>query len=203
MSESAQQTAPRTSVPRAIPGTVWVLGMVSFFMDTSSELVHSLMPVFLVDTLGAGAFAVGLIEGVAESTALVVKVFSGALSDFVQRRKGLLLLGYGLSAFTKPLFPLATAAHTVLAARVFDRIGKGIRGAPRDALVADVTPPEYKGTAFGVFNLVSGVAMLIASGIAGALWQLYGAFATFYVGGCFALMALILLALRLLRSRPE
>ncbi|MEO8636093.1 MAG: MFS transporter [Gemmatimonadales bacterium] len=134
----------------AIPRTVWTLGFVSLFMDLSSELIHSLLPVFLVTTLGASALTVGLIEGLGESVALITKVFSGALSDFVGRRKGLLLLGYGLAALTKPLFPLARSVEAILTARLLDRVGKGIRGAPRDALVADVTPPEIRGAAFGL-----------------------------------------------------
>lgn len=135
---------------RAIPRTVWALGLVSLFMDLSSELVHSLLPVFLVGTLGVSVLTVGLIEGVAEATALIVKVFSGAISDFIGRRKGLLLLGYGLAALTKPLFPLAASADTVFTARILDRVGKGIRGAPRDALVADVAPAEIRGACFGL-----------------------------------------------------
>ncbi len=139
--------APST---RVIPRTVWALGFVSLLMDLSSELVHSLLPLFLVGTLGVSMLTVGLIEGVAEATALMVKVFSGALSDFIGRRKGLLLLGYGLAALTKPLFPLAASAEMVFTARILDRIGKGIRGAPRDALVADVAPPAIRGACFGL-----------------------------------------------------
>jgi MFS family permease len=134
----------------AIPRTVWTLGFVSLFMDLSSELVHSLLPVFLVSTLGASVMTVGLIEGVSEAATLVAKVFSGALSDFFRRRKGLILLGYGMGVLTKPLFPLAMSAETVFAARFLDRIGKGIRGAPRDALVADVAPPAIRGACFGL-----------------------------------------------------
>jgi MFS family permease len=119
-------------------------------MDLSSELIHSLLPVFLVSTLGASALTVGLIEGVAEATAHIVKVFSGAISDFIGRRKQLLLLGYGLAAFSKPLFPLADSVLTVFTARFLDRIGKGIRGAPRDALIADVAPAEIRGACFGL-----------------------------------------------------
>lgn len=133
-----------------IPRTVWALGFVSLFMDMSSELVHSLLPVFLVGSLGVSMLTVGLIEGVSEATALIIKVFSGALSDFIGRRKGLLLLGYGLAALSKPLFPLATSAELVFSARLLDRIGKGIRGAPRDALVADVAPPAIRGACFGL-----------------------------------------------------
>ncbi|WP_077048219.1 MFS transporter [Pseudomonas sp. KK4] len=133
-----------------IPRTIWALGFVSLFMDLSSELVHSLLPVFLVTTLGASPLAVGVIEGIAESTAMLVKIFSGAISDFMGRRKGLLLLGYGLAAVTKPLFPLAQTVEVVFTARLLDRIGKGIRGAPRDALIADVSPPQIRGACFGL-----------------------------------------------------
>lgn len=133
-----------------IPSTVWALGFVSLFMDLSSELVHSLLPVFLVTTLGASALTVGVIEGIAEATAMLVKIFSGAISDFIGRRKGLLLMGYGLAALSKPLFPLAQSVDLVFTARFLDRIGKGIRGAPRDALVADVAPAEIRGACFGL-----------------------------------------------------
>jgi MFS family permease len=133
-----------------IPRSIWLLGFVSLFMDVSSELIHSLLPVFMVTALGASAFAVGLVEGIAESTALIVKVFSGALSDWLGKRKALAVLGYGLGALSKPLFALATTVPWVLGARFMDRIGKGIRGAPRDALVADLAPPEVRGAAFGL-----------------------------------------------------
>ncbi|WP_251702242.1 MFS transporter [Metapseudomonas boanensis] len=138
-----------TSSP-LIPRTVWMLGFVSLFMDLSSELIHSLLPVFLVGTLGISVLTLGFIEGMAEATALIVKVFSGAISDAIGRRKVLLLLGYGLAALTKPLFPLAHAAEQVFVARLLDRIGKGIRGAPRDALVADIAPPDIRGACFGL-----------------------------------------------------
>src|SRR5579864_7878307 len=124
-----------------IPGSIWALGFVSLLMDISSELIHSLLPVFLFTALGVSAFTIGLIEGSAEATALIVKIFSGALSDYWGRRKPLALLGYGLGAASKPLFALATGAGLVVAARLIDRVGKGIRGAPRDALVADIAPP--------------------------------------------------------------
>ena len=133
-----------------IPPAVWALGFVSLLMDVSSEMIHGLLPVFLVAGLGASALAVGLIEGAAEATALIVKVFSGALSDYVGRRKPLAALGYGLGALAKPLFALASSSGLVLAARLIDRVGKGIRGAPRDALVADLTPPQVRGAAFGL-----------------------------------------------------
>ena len=135
---------------RAVPRGVWALGFVSLFMDVSSEMIHALLPVFLVTSLGASALSVGLIEGVAESTASIAKVFSGALSDWLGRRKPLVLLGYGLAALTKPLFPLATSVGAVLLARFVDRIGKGIRGAPRDALIADLTPEAARGASYGL-----------------------------------------------------
>ncbi|MBE0627946.1 MAG: MFS transporter [Burkholderiales bacterium] len=127
-----------------------MLGFVSLFMDISSELIHGLLPVFMVSSLGATAFAVGMVEGIAESTALIVKVFSGVLSDRLGKRKALAVLGYGLGALSKPLFALALTVNWVLAARFIDRIGKGIRGAPRDALVADLVPPQIRGAAYGL-----------------------------------------------------
>lgn len=136
--------------PRQMPAGIWVLGFVSLLMDISSELIHSLLPVFMVTTLGASMLIVGLLEGAAESTALIVKVFSGVLSDYWGKRKPLAVLGYGLGALSKPLFALAASAGWVLAARLLDRVGKGIRGAPRDALVADIAPPELRGAAFGL-----------------------------------------------------
>jgi len=133
-----------------IPRGVWMLGFVSLFMDISSELIHSLLPVFMVTGLGASMLMVGIVEGIAEATALIVKVFSGTLSDYLGKRKGLTVLGYGLAAASKPLFPLAASVHWVLVARFMDRIGKGIRGAPRDALIADLTPTEIRGAAYGL-----------------------------------------------------
>jgi MFS family permease len=139
-----------TSTLRQIPPGIWVLGFVSLLMDVSSEMIHSLLPMFMVTVLGMSAALVGLVEGLAESTALVVKVFSGVLSDYLGKRKGLAVLGYALGAFTKPLFAIATGTSTVLTARLLDRLGKGIRGAPRDALVADMTPAHLRGAAFGL-----------------------------------------------------
>ncbi|MGE3693429.1 MAG: MFS transporter [Novosphingobium sp.] len=133
-----------------IPRTVWALGLVSLFMDLSSEIIHALLPLFLTTTLGVSVAMVGLIDGIAESTASISKVFSGYISDRIGRRKPLILLGYGLGALTKPLFALAGSASMVLGARFADRIGKGLRGAPRDALVADVTPAAIRGRAFGL-----------------------------------------------------
>ncbi len=134
----------------ALPGGVWALGFVSLFMDASSEAIHSLLPVFMVSTLGVSVTGVGVVEGIAEATASITKVFSGALSDYLGRRKRLALVGYSLAALTKPLFPLARSLGVVLTARFVDRIGKGIRGAPRDALLADITPPAMRGAAYGL-----------------------------------------------------
>jgi MFS family permease len=135
---------------RRIPGSVWALGVVSMLMDISSEMIHALLPLYLVGGLGASALTVGVIEGVAEATALIVRIFSGALSDRLGHRKWLAAAGYGLAAFTKPVFPLAPSAGWLFAARFIDRIGKGIRGAPRDALIADITPPDLRGASFGL-----------------------------------------------------
>src|SRR3954452_12011196 len=148
----------------AMPRTVWALGFVSLFMDLSSETIHALLPLFLTVTLGASVTVVGVIDGIAEATASISKVFSGWLSDRIGRRKPLILLGYGLAALTKPLFPLASSAGMVLGARFADRIGKGLRGAPRDALVADVTPAGMLGRAFGLRQ-----AMDTVGGFAGPL----------------------------------
>lgn len=139
-----------TRVSHRIPRGVWVLGFVSMLMDVSSEMIHSLLPLFMVTVLGASALAVGVIEGLAESTALIVRVFSGVLSDYLGRRKWLAVFGYGLGALTKPLFAVAASASMVLTARLLDRVGKGVRGAPRDALIADITPEAVRGAAFGL-----------------------------------------------------
>lgn len=135
---------------RAIPRSIWALGLVSLFMDSSSELIHSLLPVFLFSVLGASALSVGLIEGVAEATAAITKVFSGTLSDYLGRRKMLTVVGYGLAAVTKPLFPLAGSASWIFTARFIDRVGKGIRGAPRDALIGDIAPSHLRGACYGL-----------------------------------------------------
>ncbi|OWJ60917.1 MFS transporter [Paraburkholderia caledonica] len=144
------QARIRISVLASIPRSVWVLGCVSLCMDISSEIVHSLLPMFLTVSLGASAATIGLIEGIAEATAPIVKVFSGALSDYLGNRKWLAVAGYALGALSKPLFAIAPTVGVVVSARVIDRVGKGIRGAPRDALVADVTPVHLRGAAFGL-----------------------------------------------------
>lgn len=137
-------------LPKNLPRGIWMLGFVSLFMDVSSEMIHAILPLFVVGALGASAALLGLLEGLAEATAQISKLFSGVLSDRWGSRKGLALLGYGLAAVVKPLFPLATSVESVFAARFIDRVGKGIRGAPRDALVADIAPPQLRGAAFGL-----------------------------------------------------
>lgn len=152
---------PERGCRQPLPAGVWVLGFVSLLMDVSSEMIHSLLPLFMVGVLGASALMVGLIEGIAEATALIVKVFSGVLSDWWGRRKGLAVLGYALGALSKPLFALAQGTGLVLGARFLDRIGKGIRGAPRDALVADITPAEVRGAAFGLRQALDTVGAVL------------------------------------------
>ena len=167
---------------KPLPRTVWALGATSLFMDLSSELVHGLLPVFMTVVLGASMVAVGVVEGIAEATASIVKLFSGALSDKLGRRKPLVVLGYGLAALSKPLFPLAGSVALVLGARFIDRIGKGIRGAPRDALIADVTPSGQRGAAYGLRQALDtvgavlgplaaiGLMLLLANDIRAVLW---------------------------------
>ena len=156
-----------------MPRAIWALGFVSLLMDVSSELIHSLLPVFMFAALGVSAFAIGLIEGAAEATALIVKVFSGVLSDWWGKRKPLAVLGYGLGALSKPLFALAGGAGLVVAARLIDRVGKGIRGAPRDALVADIAPPEIRGAAFGLRQSLDTVGAFLGPLLAMGLMLLW------------------------------
>ena len=156
-----------------MPAGVWVLGFVSLLMDVSSEMIHSLLPLFMVTTLGASALMVGLIEGLAESTALIVKVFSGVLSDYLGKRKGLALFGYALGALTKPVFALASGTGIVLAARLLDRIGKGGRGAPRGALIADIAPPQIRGAAFGLRQSLDTVGAFVGPLLATGLMLLW------------------------------
>jgi MFS family permease len=158
---------------RDIPSGIWVLGFVSLLMDVSSEMIHSLLPLFMVTVLGTGTIAVGFVEGLAESLALIVKVFSGTLSDYWGRRKGLAVFGYALGAFTKPLFALASGIGLVLTARLLDRVGKGIRGAPRDALVADIAPSHLRGAAFGLRQSLDTVGAIIGPLLAVGLMLLW------------------------------
>jgi len=165
---------PETSGLRAIPRGVWMLGLVSLFMDVSSEMIHALLPLYLVGVLGASALAVGFIEGIAEATAMITKIVSGVLSDWLGRRKLLAAVGYGLSAFTKPIFPLAPNLGWIVAARFVDRAGKGIRGAPRDALVADLSPQAVRGASFGLRQSLDTVGAFLGPLAAIALMALTG-----------------------------
>ena len=165
-------TVPQPKEPSTLsnlPTGVWALGFVSMCMDTSSELVHSLLPAFMAVTLGAGMVTIGFVEGIAEATAAITKVFSGVLSDYWGKRKTLVVTGYGLAAFTKPIFPLASSITWVLIARFVDRIGKGIRGAPRDALIADITPEGQRGTAYGLRQSLDTVGAVVGPILAIAL----------------------------------
>jgi len=188
------QNSPGPSATR-IPAGVWVLGFVSMLMDISSEMVHSLLPLFLVGSLGVSVLAVGIIEGVAESTALITKVFSGMLSDYLGRRKGLAVLGYALGALSKPAFALANGAGVVVAARFVDRVGKGIRGAPRDALVADITPPGIRGAAYGLRQSLDTVGAFVGPLLATGLMLLWANDfrAVFWVAVIPAALAVLLL----------
>lgn len=183
--------------PGRIPPAIWALGFVSLLMDVSSELIHSLLPIFMVTALGASAFAVGLIEGAAEATALIVKVFSGVLSDYWGKRKPLAVLGYGLGALSKPLFALATGVGLVVTARLIDRVGKGIRGAPRDALVADIAPAELRGAAFGLRQSLDTVGAFLGPLLAMGLMILWANDfrAVFWVAVVPAVFAVALLVL--------
>jgi len=150
MSSNNDKQGSTQGVWRQLPASIWALGFVSMLMDISSEMIHSLLPMFMVGTLGASALTVGIIEGIAESTALIVKVFSGTLSDYLGRRKQIAVIGYAMGALSKPLFAIASSNGMVLGARFIDRIGKGVRGAPRDALLADLAPGGMRGAAFGL-----------------------------------------------------
>jgi MFS family permease len=154
-----------------IPRGVWALGFVSMLMDISSEMIHALLPVYLVTVMGSSMVTVGFIEGIAEATASITKIFSGALSDRLGKRKLLAVAGYGLAAFTKPVFPLAPTVGWLVAARFVDRIGKGIRGAPRDALVSDISPPHLRGASFGLRQSLDTVGAFVGPLLAiGLMW---------------------------------
>jgi MFS family permease len=167
----------QTEVPRPlsrlgqIPAAVWALGFVSLLMDLSSEIIHSLLPAYLVTMFGASMLTVGVIEGIAEASASITKVFSGSLSDWLGRRKVLAVVGYGLAAATKPVFPLASSIGELVAARFIDRIGKGIRGAPRDALLADIAPAKLRGASFGLRQALDTVGAFLGPALAiGLMW---------------------------------
>ena len=164
-----ESATPLSEPARRLPPSIWALGFVSLLMDVSSEMIHSLLPMFMVSVLGASALSVGLIEGAAEATALIVKIFSGALSDYLGKRKVLAVIGYALGALTKPLFAMSSSIGVMLSARVIDRIGKGIRGAPRDALIADLAPPQMRGAAFGLRQSLDTVGAFVGPLLAVAL----------------------------------
>ena len=185
---------------RDIPTGIWVLGFVSMLMDISSEMIHSLLPIYLVTILGTSALTVGIIEGIAEATAAIAKVFSGVLSDWLGKRKLLVALGYGLAAFTKPVFPLASSVGWVVSARFIDRIGKGIRGAPRDALVADISPAHLRGASFGLRQSLDTIGAFVGPLLAIILmWGTANNFkAVFWVAviPAFLSLALVIFAVR-------
>ncbi|WP_024870812.1 MFS transporter [Tolumonas lignilytica] len=188
---------------RNIPTAIWILGFVSMLMDISSELIHSLLPLFMVTTLGASTLMVGIIEGMAEATALIVKVFSGVISDYIGKRKWLAVTGYALGAFTKPVFALSSSLGLVLTARLTDRVGKGLRGAPRDALVADITPPELRGAAFGLRQSLDTVGAFLGPLLAVGLMLLWANNfrAVFWVAVIPGFLAVLLLAVGI--KEPE
>ena len=172
---SQGRTEPPTRAPlSAIPLGIWALGFVSLLMDVSSEMIHALLPIYLVTVMGASMETIGVIEGVAEATASTAKVFSGALSDWLGKRKALTALGYGLAAITKPVFPLAASIGWVMAARFVDRVGKGVRDAPRDALIADIAPAELRGASFGLRQSLDTVGAFLGPLIAIGLMALTG-----------------------------
>lgn len=193
--------AARTSLPNGI----WVLGFVSMLMDTSSEMIHALLPVYLVTVLGASTLTVGFIEGIAEATASITKIFSGALSDWLGRRKLLAALGYGLAAFTKPLFPLAPSIGWLVAARFIDRVGKGIRGAPRDALIADIAPAGLRGASFGLRQSLDTVGAFVGPLVAiGLMWWTADHFvAVFWVAVLPAFLSFGLIAFAVNEPEPD
>lgn len=166
-------TIPPQSTRQKIPSGVWVLGFVSMLMDISSEMIHSLLPIFMVTALGASALAIGLIEGLAEATALIIKIFSGVISDYLGKRKSLAVIGYAMGALTKPLFAVASTTGLVLTARLLDRTGKGIRGAPRDALMADIVPAQIRGAAFGLRQSLDTVGAFLGPLLAVGLMLLW------------------------------
>ena len=191
------------STLKQIPSGIWVLGFVSMLMDISSEMIHSLLPLFMVTTLGASAFTIGLIEGAAESTALIVKVFSGVISDYLGKRKSLAVIGYAMGALTKPLFAIAPGIGVLVTARLLDRVGKGIRGAPRDALVADLAPPHLRGAAFGLRQSLDTIGAFAGPLLAVGLMLLWtnDFRAVFWVAVVPGLMAVALLAVGI--SEPD
>ncbi|MDG4880409.1 MFS transporter [Mesorhizobium sp. WSM4884] len=192
MEQFGQTTSVRL---RTIPAGIWALGFVSLLMDVSSEMIHALLPIYLVTVMGASMVTVGTIEGIAEATAAITKVFSGALSDWLGKRKLLAVIGYGLAALTKPVFPLASSVGWLVAARFVDRVGKGIRGAPRDALVADIAPAHARGASFGLRQALDTVGAFVGPLLAiGLMWLTANQFRTvFWAAVVPGLLAVVLL----------
>ncbi len=188
-----------------MPPAVWAMGLASMFMDISSESIHSLLPVFMATTLGASMAAIGVIEGIAEATAAITKIFSGAISDHFRRRKPLMLAGYGLAALTKPIFPLAQSIAWVFGARFVDRVGKGIRGAPRDALVADVAPRELRGAAYGLRQTLDSVGALVGPLVAFLfmIWLAGDIRGVMWISVLPAFIAVLLLAVYVREPEPK
>lgn len=198
MQADTSQMAAVASRLKDIPTSIWALGVVSMLMDISSEMIHALLPIYLFTVLGASTLTVGVIEGIAEATAAITKIFSGVLSDWLGRRKELAALGYGLAALTKPIFPLAPDVGWLVVARFIDRVGKGVRGAPRDALVADLAPPELRGASFGLRQSLDTVGAFTGPTIAiGLMWFTANSFTTVFwaaVLPAFLALGLILFA---------
>ncbi len=196
MSANNDHQGSSEQVWRRLPPSIWALGFVSMLMDISSEMIHSLLPMFMIGTLGASALMVGIIEGIGESTALIVRVFSGTLSDYLGRRKPLAVIGYAMGALSKPLFAIATTNGMVLGARVIDRVGKGVRGAPRDALLADLAPQGLRGAAFGLRQSLDTIGAFLGPLLAVALMLLWhdDFRAVFWVAVIPGLLAALLMA---------
>ena len=192
------KTSPRIAALGEIPAGIWALGFVSLLMDISSEMIHALLPVYLMSAMGASMVTVGIIEGIAEATASIVKIFSGTISDWFGKRKILVVIGYGLAAVTKPIFPLASSVSWLVAARFIDRVGKGIRGAPRDALVADIAPEHLRGASFGLRQSLDTVGAFIGPALAiGLMWLTADNFQSVFwvaVGPAFLAVGLLLFA---------
>ncbi|WP_312015505.1 MFS transporter [Bradyrhizobium manausense] len=197
-------TEPNPSRAR-IPRGVWVLGFVSMLMDISSEMIHALLPIYLVTVLGTSTLTVGFIEGIAEATASITKIFSGALSDWLGKRKVLAALGYGLAALTKPLFPLAPSAGWLVAARFIDRVGKGVRGAPRDALIADIAPAGLRGASFGLRQSLDTIGAFVGPLLAILLmwWTADNFTAVFWVAVLPAFLSFALITFAVSEPEPE
>jgi len=190
---------------RKLPKGIWALGFVSMFMDSSSELVHSILPIFMATTLGASMVTIGVVEGFAEAAAAITKVFSGVISDYFRKRKFLAVVGYGLAGITKPVFPLATSIGWVFGARFVDRIGKGIRGAPRDALVADIVPAQLRGAAYGLRQSLDSVGAFVGPLLAVAfmIWLANDIKAVLWVAVVPAFLAVLLLIVAVREPEPS